>query len=359
MHENDVRGRRPVTGMRAGVPLRWRLVAVACCLVAIAAAGIGLACSLAARGFLTGQADQELRTYADILTRGPFTVMPAGPGPGGAADSGFLVEVTSSGGQLVLRAAPDSPPGPATAAIPVHAGQLAVVPASSGGRSWLLVTEPVRYTARHIPFTYGYDSFSLYVTSTARPGTAGTLVVGLDLSSIGRVTSGITVRCAAAGGAAVLAVAVLGLAVIRAILRPLAQMEKIAAGGLSRQVPDGNPHGETGLAQSLGSALSQARQACNTSAMAADAARRSSEQMRAVIAGTSRELRRPVSIIRGSAEYYRLRGPLTARELDQMMARVADEATHMAALIDDLACTEYDQAPLPAGDDGSARTNER
>lgn len=339
--------------------MRWRLVAVACCAVAAAAAGTGLACSLAARGFLMGQADQELRAYADVLTRGPFTVMPAGPGPEGATSGGFLVEVTGSGSRLVLRAGPDSRPGPAAAGIPVRAGQLAVVPAGSGGGSWLVVTEPVRYTARYIPFTYGYDSFSLYVTSTARPGTAGTLVAGLDLSSAGRVIREVTAVCAAAGGAAVLAVAVLGLAVIRAVLRPLAEMEKIAAGGISRRLPDGHPRGKAGLAQSLSRALSQAGQARKASAVAADAARRSSEQMRAAIAGTCRELRRPVSIIRGSAEYSRLRGPLTAGELDQMMTRVADEAAHMAALIDDLARTGYDHAPLPAGDDGSAHAGER
>jgi HAMP domain-containing protein len=363
VRDDGVRGGRAVTRMLAGVPLRVRLVAVACCLVAAGAGITGLACSLAARGFLTGQADQELRAYADVLTSRPFTVMPAAPGPGGAADSGFLVEVTGSGSQLVLRAGPDSRPGPAAAGIPVRAGQLAVVPAGSGGGSWLVVTEPVHYSARHIPFTYGYDSFSLYVTGTARPGTAGTLVVGLDLSSVGRVIREITVRCAAAGGAAVLAVAFLGLAVIRAILRPLARMEKAAAGvvagGLSRQVPDGHPRGEAGgLTQSLSRALSQAGQACNASAVAADAARRSSGQMRAVIADTGRELRRPVSVIRGFAEYYRLRGPLTAGELDRMMGRVADEAARVDALIDDLARTGYDQA-RPPGDDGSACTDER
>ncbi len=362
MPGDGVRGGRAVTGLLAGVPLRVRLVAVACCLVAAGAGIIGLTCGLAARGGLMGQADQELRAYAGLLTSRPFTAMPAGSGLGGAAGGAVVIEVVS-GGQLVLRAGPDPRPGPALAGIPVGAGQLATVPAGSGGGSWLVVAEPVHYSARRIPFTYGDDSFSLYVTSTARPGTAGTLVIGLDLRSANRVIREITVRCAAAGGVAVLAVAFLGLAVIRAILRPLARMDKtaagVAAGRLWRQVPGAHPRGEAdGPAWSLSRALSQAGQARNASAEAADAARRSSERMRATIASTGRELRRPVSIIRDFAEYHRLRGPLAASELDRMMSRVADEAARMDALIDDLARTGYDQA-RPPGDDGSARTGER
>jgi hypothetical protein len=165
----------------------------------------------------------------------------AGADRGGAAGGGFLVEVTGPGSRLVLRACPDRPPGPAMAGIPARAGQLAVVPPSSGSGSWLVVTEPVRYCARRMPFTCGYDSFSLDVTGAARPGTDGALVAGLDLSGIGRVIGQIAVRCAAAGGAAVLAVAVLTLAVTRAILRPRAQTDKTAAGRLWREPPDGQP----------------------------------------------------------------------------------------------------------------------
>jgi two-component system, OmpR family, sensor kinase len=355
---DGVHGGRAVRGLLAGVPLRVRLVAVACCVAAAGAAIMGLACSLVVRGGLMWQADQELRAYAALVTSRPFTAMPVGSGPGGVADDAFVIEVVS-GGQLVMRTGLDRRPGPALEGIPDRAGQLATVAADSGAASWLVVAQPVHYSAQRILFTYGSDDFSLHITSTARPGTAGTLVVGLDLSSVGQTIRKITVSYAAVSGVAVLVIVFLGLAVIRAMLRPLAQMEKTAAGvvgyGLSHQVPGDHPGSFAGsLARPFNAILSQVEDA----RLSADAARRSSERMRSLLAGTCRELRRPVSIIRGSAEYFRQRGPLTARELDRMMGRVADEAARMDALIDDLAGTGHGQSRPPVND-GRTCSHER
>jgi two-component system, OmpR family, sensor kinase len=328
-----------ITGLLARVPLRVRLAAIACCLVAAGAGIIGLTGSLAVRGYLMPQADQELRAYADLVTSGAFTAMPAGFDPGGAAGSAFLIEVVGPAGQLVMSTG--TQPAPASARIPFRAGQLATVPAASGGGSWLVVARPVHYRAQRILYTYTADDFSLSITSTARPGTAGRLVVGLDLSSIGRAISRLTVICAEVSGAAILAVAFLGLAVIRTILRPLTQMEKItaavAAGGLSHRVPDRHARGDArNPARSLNTMQSQIEHAYNTSTASADAARSRSEQIPRIITGTGCELRRPLGVIRGFAQYYQQRGRPAARELDRMMARVAEEAAHMDALLDDL-----------------------
>jgi two-component system, OmpR family, sensor kinase len=310
---DGVRGLRTVRGLLAGVPLRVRLAAVACCAVAAGAAVMGLACSQAARSALMWQADQQLRAYADQLTGRPFTAMPAGPGPGGAASGAFVIEVVS-GHQLVIETGADGRSGPVLAGIAVRAGQLAVVRAKSGGGRWLVVAEPVRYRAQRILFTYGSDGYFLHVTSTSRPGTDGTLVVGLDLRRVSAAITKITVSVVAVSVAAVLVIAFAGLAVIGAILRPLARAETMAAGvgahGVARQVTSDHP----------GSAR----------------------------AGACRELRRPVSVVRGCAEYYRLRGPLTAAELDRLMSRIADEAARIDAIIDDLAGAGRYQ-PRPAG----------
>lgn len=296
MPGDGVRGMRTVRRLLAGVPLRVRLAAVACCAAAAGAGVMGLACSQAARSALMWQADQQLRAYADQLTSRPFTAMPAGPGPGGAASRAFVIEVVS-GNQLVIVTGADGRPGPARAGNAAHAGQLAVDRASSGAGSWLVVAEPVRYSAHRILFTYGSDGYFLHVTSTSRPGTDGTLVIGLDLRSVSQAITKITVSVVAVSGAAVLVLAFASLAVSRAVLRPLARAETTAAGFL---------------------------------------------------AGACSELRRPVSVVRGCAEYYRLRGPLTAGELDRMMSRIADEAARIDAIIDDLAGTGRDQ-PRPAG----------
>ncbi len=351
MRGDGVRGGRAVTGLLAGVPLRVRLVAAACCLAAAGAAIVSLACGLAVRSGLMWQAGQELRSYAGYLASRPFTAMPVGPGPGGDQADPFVIEVVTAG-QLVIRTGVDPRPGPALAAIAVPAGQLATVRAGSGGGSWLVVTEAVHYSAKRILFTYGSDGFYLDVTSTARPGTAGTLVVGLDLSSVSQAIRNATASCAAVSAAAILAIAVLGLAVIRAILRPLAQLDKAAAGvvahGVPRRLPGDRAGGlADGLTRSLATVCGQAGRARES----ADAARGSTEQLRGVLLGTCRELRRPVGVIGGFAEYYRHRGPPAVRELDRMMDRVAAEAERMAALVDTLAGASdgqgQDQRPCP------------
>jgi signal transduction histidine kinase len=302
-----------------------------------------LACSHAARTGLMWQADQQLRVYADQLTSRPFTAEPAGPGPGGAASGAFVIEVVT-GNQLVMVTGADGRPGPALAGIPVSAGQLAVVRASSGTGSWLVVAQPVHYSAQRIMFTYGSDGYFLNVTGTSRPGTDGTLVVGLDLRSVSQSITKITVTVAAVSGAAVLVIAFAGLAVNRVILRPLARAEAMAAGvaaqGLARQATADHPGSlPGGLAQSLNRLLSQLEDV----RVSAEAARESGDRMRRELTGVCRELRQAVSVVRGCAEYYQLHRPLTACQLDSMMSRITDEAAGIGATIDDLAGTERGQ----------------
>ena len=358
MPDDGARSRRATTGLLAGVPLGVRLVALACSLAAAGAAIIGLASSLAARDSLTRQAGQELGAYAGFLVSRPFTAMPVGPAPGGAASSAFVIEVVS-GGRVVMRTGTDARPGPAAAGIPVRAGRPATVPAGSGGGSWLVVAEPVHYSAERILFTYGSDDFSLDVTSTARPGTDGTLVVCLDLGSTSQAVSKISAGYAAVASAAVLGVAILGLALTRAVLRPLGVMEKTAAGhtahGLAGQASGGDPRDQD---ECLARSLAVMRTRAGHARASADAARGSSERMRAALAGTCRELRQPVSVIRGFTEYYRHRGPLTAGELDRMMSRVAEEAARIGALIDELAGTGPGHVQ-PRGNDGRTRGQDR
>jgi hypothetical protein len=311
------------------------------------------------------EADQQLLAYADQLTDHPFTAMPVGPGPGGAAGAPFVIEVVSAN-QLVMVTGADGRPGPALAGIPVHVGQLAVVRASSGARSWLVVAEPVHYSARRILFTYGSDGYFLHVTSTSRPGADGTMVVGLDLDSVSQAIKKITLSVVAVSAAAVLLIGFAGLALNRAILRPLAEAQTIAAGAaarqLERQVPEGRPGSlASALAQSLNGLLSR----LEDSRVSTDAARRSSDRMRRELADACRELRQRVNVVRGSSEYYRLTESLTARQLERLMSRIANEAARIDAIIDDLADTAGDHPPPvrspPQGGDGrqSGKASER
>jgi len=357
-------------GFRSGQAITWppgrlslqaKLVGIALCLVAAGAGIIGAATGLAARGYFTRQADQQLRGYADRLTSRPFMATPGSglapgvPGPGGSADGVVGIEVRRPGGQLVMRAGLGAQPGPAVAAawarIAARAGQLVTVPAVSGGGSWRVIAEPVRYRARRIPFAYSAEDFSLRITSPARPGVAGTLVVGLDLGSIGQTIGKLAVTCLTISGAVFLVVACLGVVVIRTILRPLTHLqetaEAIAAGELSRRVPVRHARGDAGrLVWSVNTMLSQNEHALDASALSEATARRSGARMRGIIADTARELRRPLSVIRGAAHYYQQGGQLRASELDRMMSQVEDEATRIGVLVDNL-LTAHDQPHPP------------
>src|SRR5580693_1593336 len=110
---------------------------------------------------------------------------------------------------------------------------------------------------------------------------------------------------------------IVGIAVVRASLRPLTDIEKtagaIAAGDLTRRVPDLDPRTEVGrLGQSLNTMLSQVEAAFDARAESELAARRSEERMRQFVADASHELRTPLTAIRGFAEYYRQRGGAAA-----------------------------------------------
>jgi two-component system, OmpR family, sensor kinase len=117
------------------------------------------------------------------------------------------------------------------------------------------------------------------------------------------------------GGIVVAALAMVGIAIVRTSLRPLTDIEStaaaIAAGDLSRRVPDSDPRTEVGrLGRALNAMLAQIESAFRSREQSEAAARRSEERMRQFVADASHELRTPLTAIRGYAEYYRQRGGL-------------------------------------------------
>jgi two-component system OmpR family sensor kinase len=164
----------------------------------------------------------------------------------------------------------------------------------------------------------------------------------------------------------VVALAVVGVAIVRASLRPLRDIEKtaraIAAGDLSRRVPDQDPHTEVGqLGRSLNTMLAQIETSFDARTRSEAAARRSEERMRQFVADASHELRTPLTAMRGYAEYYRQRGgmhddpagrsqpgngelghelgsqsQLTRADMDRIMQRVEQESARMGVLVEDM-----------------------
>lgn len=368
VRQDGYRGGRAAGWLPGRASLRVRLGATALCLLAAGTAIIAGACGLLAHGYLMGQADRQLRGCAGRLVSRPFVASPIyGFAPGAPTAAGFSpgaptaggpgggavgIEVRGPAGQLVMRAAPGAPPGQVIpvvpAAVAARAEQPVTVAAGNGGDSWRVIAEPIHYRTWRIPFSYNPEGFAVLITSRARKGLAGTLVVGVDLDGIGRAVRGLAVGSLAVSGVVVLTVVCLGVVMMRAILRPVVRVGEtlaaVAAGEPSRRAPHRHGGSDAGrLAWSVNAMLSQVERALSTRAESEAAALRSCGRMCEIVADAPHELRRPLSVIHGLAGAYRRGGRPSAAELDRMMRRVSDEAARMDALVDDMLLTPYDR----------------
>ena len=187
----------------------------------------------------------------------------------------------------------------------------------------------------------------------------GTLIVGTDLGNISATVGRLVGAELIVGLIILLILAMAIVAVVRANLRPLVDIEEtageIADGHLNRRVPERDPRTEIGsLGRSLNIMLSQIETAFHAREESEAAAHHSEERMRRFVADAGHELRTPLTAIRGFAEYYRQRGGLvphwdrkapaapatagglTPDDLDRIMQRVEKEAARMGLLVEDL-----------------------
>src|SRR5690606_27522413 len=191
--------------------------------------------------------------------------------------------------------------------------------------------------------------------------------VGQNLRDVDRAVGQLLWIDVLVGSAVLTILAALGAAVVRTSLKPLVEIEQtaaaIAAGDLSRRVPDPEPGAleprtELGrLSRALNAMLTQieaaftARAASEAAARTAEAAardaaiaaqssearaRRSEERMRQFVADASHELRTPLTTIRGFAELYRQGAIVGPEETAKLMRRIEDEAARMGLLVEDL-----------------------
>jgi hypothetical protein len=302
-----------------GWPLPARVAAAVFCLVATGGGVITVATHLAARDYLTRQADQQLRSYAAQLTSRPFTLFPgfrrAPDASGlGVTASGLGVVVLGADGQQLISAGPVTP--------------------LAAGAGWLRISEPVAYRAKHIPFVYGADDSSFSVTSKIRSGYAGTLVIGLNLAGVGRTVDSLTLFSLQMAGLTALLAAAAAAGITRILLRPRAPAADAEAAGPRARDTAGADAAAAGVT------------AHDTAG--AEAARDAAQRTAAAVDETCRRMRRPLSVLAGLAEYHRGRGGLADEEAGRVMRQVADEALRMAALVDELEAAAGDD-PRPGG----------
>jgi two-component system OmpR family sensor kinase len=302
----------------ARTPLRVKLIAGVLALVALALVAVSVASVSAMRGYLLDRTDQQLtgvaRVTARLVTQTDFTGRVPLTGP-------YIVDVRDMTGRSILPPRPDWRENDADPNIPqdpewlvTHIGRSVTVGAVTGDLRWRVRIESA-----------GNWFVVAAVSLRDVEHTSGRLI-GVEI---------------VVGSLVLVLVAGLGVAIVRASLRPLVNIEHtaeaIAAGDLSRRVPEADPSTEVGrLGNALNGMLSQIETAFRSQSESEATARESEERMRRFVADASHELRTPLSVIRGFAEYYRQRDDVDRAELDRLIGRVENEAVRMGVLVDDL-----------------------
>ena len=318
------------TRLWAATPLWARLVAAVLALVALALGAAGVATVTELHRYLLGQVDSELRAAGEPIVHGlrhGAGLPPLGPGgerggPGRSRlPSMFSLAVTDETGTVVgslespLRA---GQPGPALpqwtpARAAAQHGHAVTVPATRGDGQWRLLALPL-------------------------PDDSGTLLVSTSLANVDAIVARLTFLELIIGGVVLAVLAGVGYLAVHSSLRPLAEVkdtaEAIAAGDLTRRVPEHPPRTEVGqLSGALNGMLAQIESAFRTQQASEAAARSSEERMRRFVADASHELRTPLTSIRGFAELYRQGA---ADDVPRLISRIESEAARMGLLVEDL-----------------------
>ena len=377
-----IRPRRAIRRLSERTPLRVKLITALLALVTIALGAISVASVYVLHSYLTTQSDNELRGAISSLNTDSLISQPPGYLYGIKFQQNLFAGIQLPGNQLAWSYADTGigtpgQPRQSLPALPTSAGwagnnpTLVTVPAQSGSDTWRVIAENYTYQA---------------VSSTgSTQQVTGTLVVGTDLGNVDATVRRIAYFDMIVGAVIVFVLALVGVAAVRANLRPLDEIEEtaeaIADGHLDRRVPERDPHTEIGrLGRSLNSMLSQIETAFHAREESEAAAHKSEERMRRFIADAGHELRTPLTAIRGFAEYYRqrgglvphwereeqteaaasaavgvpsqggsggmgppgrevsrvTRGGLTPNDLDRIMQRLEKEAARMGLLVEDL-----------------------
>jgi two-component system, OmpR family, sensor kinase len=190
-----------------------------------------------------------------------------------------------------------------------------------------------------VPSTKGDERWRVVVS--VMPSGTGSIAVAIPLTGVDSTLNQLILFDVIIGAAVLIVLAGLSYVFVRHSLRPLVDVEHtaaaIAAGDLTRRVPQSDPRTEVGrLAGALNGMLSQIESAFRAREASEQEARTSETRMRRFITDASHELRTPLTSIRGFAELYRMGAVPEESDVDRVMTRIESESTRMGLLVDDL-----------------------
>jgi two-component system OmpR family sensor kinase len=287
-------------------------------MVVLTAAGLAVAhvtSAVALRSYLTQRTDDQLRVAAAVAQQRITALEEAVPSDAAIAaiiaPSGYVVELRRDDGQ------PTRLSGPANLAIGALLAQAPTPPVDG------------RVSAPATVHSGAYRAVSVRAPDA-------TVAVGLPMAPVHQTVARLVLVEAVAGVAVlVLLAGFAGLLLVRG-MRPLEEITAtataIARGELDRRVTVAD-------SRAAGTEVGRLTLAVNgmlghiQTALAARA--RSEERMRQFIADASHELRTPLTSIRGYLQLLR-RGMATPESRPTMLRRADEEATRMAAIVDDL-----------------------
>ena len=320
----------PARALLARTPLRVQLVVAVVLLAAIGLTATGAVVTSQLRGYLVGQVDQDLTRLAGQPPDGDFRGRAGPDGSGDQFDTSrdeYYALATLTGRVSALNEhSTNGVQGPGLTARDIRsaAGRPAFTVTSPTGRQWRVVVRAElaqdNVTGAQIPILY---------------------VRGISLSDVNNTTHRLLLAELLVGLVVLVLLGGLAHVVVRRSLRPLGEVEttaaEIAAGDLTRRVPQRDPRTEVGrLSQSFNTMLGQIETAFREREASERTALASEGRMRRFVADASHELRTPLTSIRGFAELYRQGGVPPGEELDRVMRRVEDEAARMGLLVEDM-----------------------